>query len=580
MYRSNRALVVILLMSGSLSQAIFADTPDWIARGKSGMVASDSPEASRIGAEILKAGGNAFDAAVATSFALSVARPHSTGLGGGGFMIAYVAKENRFVALDFRETAPAAATPEHYSGLQAQRGDGPSASVLGGNAVATPGQLAGLAEINKRYGSRKLAELIEPVIELAEVGYTVDENFLDARESVFKKLEKWPRLRRDYKHITNLLTPDGAAPKLGGIFKRPDLAGTLRLIATEGPDVFYRGEIGQAIVRTVRSAGGTLLLSDFTRYRVIEREPLRIGGFISETPFQHELVTMPPPSSGGICMAEILHIQSTCMERSDINPEGGWEHVLIEAMKHAFADRARWLGDPDYYPIPVAGLISPRYGMSLAREISANSTKFWTDYGSTQPPPDDGGTSHFCVADNAGNIVALTETINGTFGSLVVVEPYGIILNNEMDDFLTVRGQKNMFGLLQGDANLVGPGKRPLSSMSPTIVLRDGKPLLVLGASGGPRIITSVLQVALHVMNGESLEKAMTELRLHHQWQPDEINFDRQPPEIVVENLKKHGQKISTKRKTGIVQAIHFLDDGTMVGASDPKKGGRPAKAD
>ena len=279
-------------------------------------------------------------------------------------------------------------------------------------------------------------------------------------------------------------------------------------------------------------------------------------------------------------MAEILHIQSGCALRSDINPDGGREHVLVEAMKHAFADRARWLGDPDYYPIPVPGLISPRYGMSIARAISANGTKFWTDYGSTQPPPDDGGTSHFCVADSAGNIVALTETINGTFGSLVVVQPYGIILNNEMDDFLTVRGQENMFGLLQGEANLVGPRKRPLSSMSPTIVLRDGKPLLVLGASGGPRIITSVLQVAEHVMNGQTLEEAISALRLHHQWQPDEINFDQQPPEILVENLKKHGQKISTERKTGIVQAIHFLSDGTMVGASDPKKGGRPAKAD
>ena len=274
MNRSSRAVVALLVASGSFLQVALADSPDWIARGKTGMVASDSPEASAIGAEILKAGGNAFDAAVATSFALSVARPHSTGLGGGGFMIAYIAKEHRFVALDFRETAPAGATPEHYSRLHTQQGNGPSASILGGNAVATPGQLAGLVQINKRYGSRKLAELIEPAIELAEDGYTVDENFLDARESVFKKFEKWSQLRRDYTHITDLLTPDGAAPKLGVKFKRPDLACTLRLIATEGPDVFYRGEIGQAIVKAVQSAGGTLLLSDLTRYRVIEREPV------------------------------------------------------------------------------------------------------------------------------------------------------------------------------------------------------------------------------------------------------------------------------------------------------------------
>jgi gamma-glutamyltranspeptidase/glutathione hydrolase len=195
-------------------------------------------------------------------------------------------------------------------------------------------------------------------------------------------------------------------------------------------------------------------------------------------------------------------------------------------------------------------------------------------------PPDDGGTSHFCVADRDGNIVAITETINGNFGALVVAEPYGIILNNEMDDFLTVRGEANLYGLIQSERNLVAPGKRPLSSMSPTIVVKNGKPFLVLGASGGPRIITSVLQVARHVMDGQSIEQAMSELRLHHQWQPDEIHFDREPPPDVVENLKQRGQQISDKRQTGIVQAIQFLDDGTMVGASDPKKGGQPAGAD
>ena len=579
MPRTQRLTASLLLIAGVLVNLAYAGDPDWIARSKTGMVASDSPEASQVGAAVLEAGGNAFDAAVATSFALAVARPQSTGLGGGGFMLAYVASEDRFVVLDFRETAPAGASAQHFAYLHSQRGDGPSPSVYGGNAVAIPGQLAGLAEINRRFGSRPLAKLIEPAIKLAEEGFLVDKSFLSERRTVFAAFKEWPQLKQEYARLGNLLTPDGRVPKPGDKFKRPSLAKGLELIAKDGPDAFYRGPIGKAIIDAVQAHGGLLVPGDLSRYRVVERQPLRISQFDAMREFQHEIVAMPPPSSGGVCLAEILNIIGACTSRSDIDPEGGREHVLVEAMKHAFADRARWLGDPEFHPIPSAGLTSLRYAALCAQRLPARQTLFWTDYGSSSPPPDDGGTSHFCVADRHGNIVALTETINGAFGSLIVVEPYGIILNNEMDDFLTVRGQANLYGLIQGEANLVKPGKRPLSSMSPTIVLKDGKPLLVLGASGGPRIITSVLQVAQHVMNGQSIEQAMTELRLHHQWQPDEIHFDREPPPDLVENLRQRGHKISNKRRSGIVQAIRFLDDGTMVGASDPKKGGRPAGA-
>ena len=579
MQRTNLLLNGALIAAGALASVVCAGDPDWIARSKTGMVASDSPEASQTGADVLKAGGNAFDAAVATSFALAVARPQSTGLGGGGFMLAYVASEDRFVVLDFRETAPAGASAQHFAYLHSQREDGPSPSVYGGNAVAIPGQLAGLAEINRRFGSRPLAELIEPAIKLAEEGFVVDKHFLSERRSAFNAFKKWPRLKQKYSSLADLLTPDGSAPKPGDKFKRPALAKALELIAKDGPDALYRGPIGRAIIDAVQAHGGLLVPGDLSRYRVVERQPLRISQFDAMREFQHEIVAMPPPSSGGVCLAEILNIIGACTVRSDIHPEEGREHVLVEAMKHAFADRARWLGDPDFYPIPSAGLTSLRYAALCAQRIAAQQTLFWTDYGSSSPPPDDGGTSHFCVADKHGNIVALTETINGPFGSLIVAEPYGIILNNEMDDFLTVRGEANLYGLIQGEANLVKPGKRPLSSMSPTIVLKNGKPLLVLGASGGPRIITSVLQVAQQVMEGRPIEEAMTALRLHHQWQPDEIHFDHEPAADLVEHLKQRGHNISDKRRSGIVQAIQFLDDGTMVGASDPKKGGRPAGA-
>ncbi|HUU94898.1 MAG TPA: gamma-glutamyltransferase [Phycisphaerae bacterium] len=563
---------VLAILPCALASGAPADDPSWIARSKTGMVASDSPGASRIGADVLKAGGNAFDAAVATSFALAAARPQSTGLGGGGFMVAYVAKENRFVALDFRETAPAGATAERFARLHAEKGDGPSPSVYGGNAAATPGLVAGLAEINQRFGIRSLAELVKPAVELAETGFVVDEHFRQACRGVLGDFEKWPTLKKHAK-LLDIVLVNREPPAVGHKLKRPGLAKALGLIAEHGPAAVYDGPIGRAMVDAVQAAGGTLTMADLRAYRVREREPIHIRYVYSD----YGIVSMPPPSSGGVCLVEILNILQACSLRSDIHPVEGRAHVLVEAMKHAFADRARWLGDPDFCNVPLERLMGRQYAADLAWRISPRETLDPARYGDVTPAPDDGGTSHFSVADRFGNIVALTETINGTFGSLVFAEPYGIILNNEMDDFVTVRGQANLYGLVHSEANLVGPGKRPLSSMSPTIILKDGKPFLVLGASGGPRIISSVLQVALGVMEGQSLQDAMTSLRLHHQWQPDEVFFDRQPPRELVEGLTQRGHKISAERKTGVVQAIQLLEDGTMVGASDPRKGGRPA---
>jgi gamma-glutamyltranspeptidase/glutathione hydrolase len=560
------------LLLAALVPALLAADPPWIVRSQTGMVAADSPEASQVGAEILEQGGNAFDAAIATSFALAVARPESTGLGGGGFMLAYLAKERRFVALDFREMAPAAATRARYEKLTTGAGDGPPPSIYGGNAVGIPGQLAGLVEIQRRFATKPLAELVEPAIRLAETGFTVDEHLQRACREALADYTNWPQLKERHAQLYESLLGSGEPAKPGDKLKRPDLAKALTLIAEQGPDVFYRGPIAAAIVRAVRIAGGEMMMIDLEGYRVREREPLRAtyGGY--------EIVTMPPPSSGGVCLLETLNILSLVRERIQYPPGwrgSGYPRNLIQALKHAFADRARWLGDPDFASLPVQRLTSRAY----AEELLARNAVTPDDFGSTQLP-DDRGTSHFCVADKDGNVVALTETINGVFGSLVIAEPYGIPLNNQMDDFTTSAGKPNLFGLIQGEANAVGPAKRPLSSMTPTIVLKDNRPALVLGASGGPRIITSVLQVLLNVIEFDmSMEEAMTAVRLHHQWKPDEVYFDREPPAELAEWLKnaKPACKISTQRKTGVVQAIQFLDDGTFVGASDPRRGGRPA---
>jgi gamma-glutamyltranspeptidase / glutathione hydrolase len=546
--------------------------PPWLARGRGGMVASDSPEASRIGADVLLAGGNAFDAAVATSFALAVARPQSTGLGGGGFLVAWIAAEKRFVALDFRECAPQAATPELYAKLAAERGDGPPPSIYGGSAVGVPGQLAGLEEINRRFGTQPLKELIRPAATLAEFGFAVDAHYRNACQEALADFQKWPVLILRHETLYATLLAQGRVPRTGELVKRPDLAKALRLIALEGPQVFYEGPIADAIVAAVGAAGGKLTPADLRAYRVIERRPIRavLEGY--------ELVTMPPPSSGGVCLVEALNVLQckACGVEGGLRglqTQGEYPPTLVNALQHAFADRARWLGDPDFARIPVARLTSRDYACELASRRAQKPE----DFGASQLP-EDHGTSHFCTADAAGNVVALTETVNGIFGSLVVAEPYGIILNNQMDDFLTVRGAANLYGLQQGEANLVGPGKRPLSSMSPTIVVRDGRPVLALGGSGGPRIITAVVQVLLNVLEfGQPLDQALEAVRMHEQWQPPDVYFDGEPSAEVVRSLELAGLAVSRERRGGVVQAIQILPDGSFVGASDPRRDGRPA---
>ncbi len=545
-------------------------SPPWIALGTNGMVASDSVYASRAGLEIMKSGGNAVDAAVAVSFALAVTRPYSTGLGGGGFMIARFA-DGRVVVQDFRETAPAAATEGMY--VRARKADptGPAPSVVGHLAVAVPGLVAGRCQALSHYGTVPLTTATAPAIRLARDGFPVDRDYCGAARDVLETYQPHPTLTGSCRYVYETHLRGGRIPSPGAKLVQPELANLLEGIAREGADFFYRGPVAKALVREMKKHGGLITEEDLADYRVREREPIR------STYRDYEIIGMPPSSSGGVALAETLNILNEIDFASVARTDPILAvHYQIEAMKHAFADRARWLGDADFARVPVTLLTSRKHAAQLATKLDPNQAASVDAYGAARIP-DDAGTSHFCVVDRRGNVVVSTETINTAFGSLAAVDEWGLILNNEMDDFVSEPGKPNAYGLVQSTANAIAPGKRPLSSMTPTIVLENGEPFLLLGASGGPRIISSVLNVLLGVTDfDKSLEGAIRDLRPHHQWRPESVFFDTDPPDEIRLGLTKRGHTLSERRRTGIVQAILRTKDG-WVGASDPRKGGRPA---
>lgn len=535
-------------------------------------VAADHPLASQAGLEMLRRGGNAVDAAVAASFCLSVVRPYSCGIGGGGFMVIYQPPgdggEARAIAIDYRETAPAAATPDYFAHL-----DAPAASAFGHHAVAVPGTVAGLAHALKNYGTFDLATVMEPAIRAAEEGFAADENFVSAVRDLGRDLERHPHLMKFAAPIWNEVCKSGTV-QVGDTITQPQQARALRLIAEHGPDAFYRGEIGHAIYATMHTHGGPITMSDLKDYTVRELQPL-VGQFRGCT-----IISMPPPSSGGIAMQQTLGI----LERrwSDLSRlkhnSVAYIHLVVEAMKHAFADRARWLADPAFANVPVEQLLSPEYLDDLAGRITLDRTVDPHTYGTTGPLPDDAGTSHFCVIDASGMAVACTETINLNFGSLVTVPGFGFVLNNEMDDFTTVPGRANEFLLVQSDRNLPEPGKRPLSSMSPTIVVKDDRVVLIAGGSGGPRIISGTLQVMLNNLLFEMPpNRAVSQPRFHHQWMPNSLQMEPGcGSESTRQQLRRMGHDIGLIEVVGQVQMITASPDGVRA-ASDPRKGGAPA---
>jgi gamma-glutamyltranspeptidase/glutathione hydrolase len=570
--RPRRFLALVALATAVLfTPAASLAGADWVSRGTSGMVATDSPDASQAGLEMLQAGGNAFDAAVAASFCLGVTRPQSTGLGGGGFLIARTAGGRVFV-LDYRETAPASARPDMYARITAANPNAPAPSRYGFSAVATPGLLAGQAEILKRFGTKSLSEVIAPALRLAKKGFPVDQHYVQATRSALAVYREFPALAESCEYVYRLHLRQGDLRTPGETLQQAELARLLELISNKGPEALYRGEVAEALAKQMQAHGGFVTASDLGAYRPANRtEPIRF------TYREYEILTMPPPSSGGICIAEALNILETvdlpAMYRQD---EGLANHYLIEALKHAFADRARWLGDADFVNVPDRLLTSKPYARQLAAGITPDQVQPISTYGAITIP-DDAGTSHLCVVDRWGNCVSATETINTEFGSLAAVGEWGLILNNEMDDFSVIPNKANAYGLKQSSQNAVAPGKRPLSSMTPTIVLENGRPILLLGGSGGPRIITSVLQVMTNILDRKmNLEQAMLQRRLHHQWQPEVLFWDEDPGPALVEPLARRGHKTADQPRTGIVQAIQ-IDGNTFIGASDPRKGGTPA---
>jgi len=520
-----------------------------------GMVAAVHHLASEAGVEIMRRGGNAVDAAVVTGLVLGVVDSHNSGLGGGCFLLLRL-PSGEVVALDGRETAPAAATADMFL----RQGKAvPELSRTGALAVAIPGQAAVFHEAVIRYGKLPWKVHCEMAAQIAEAGFPVPRVYAARIAAVAKDLAAFPASRAIF------LRADGTPLQEGEIHQQPELAKTLRALGAGGPDWFYRGPFAQATAKWMRENGGLITEADFAAYTFKRRTPL-------ETTYHgRRIVGMPPPSSGGVHVAQILNIlEAKGSVRSEDFP-----HVVAEAMKLAFADRAFWLGDPAFTKVP-RGLADKDYGQSLAARIDVAKATLVKDHG-TPPRADEHvfekHTTHFSAADAAGNWVSCTSTINTSYGSKVVVPGMGVVLNNEMDDFAAEAGAPNAFGLVGAEANLPAPGKRPLSSMSPTLVFEGERPVLAIGAAGGPTIISQTLLALLHILDeGDTPAQALARPRFHQQWSPDELRVEKSMPSALKDDLRRRGHVLKEVDIIGSTQAVgQPVKDGPFVGAHDPR---------
>jgi gamma-glutamyltranspeptidase/glutathione hydrolase len=537
---------------------------------------------SRAGVEVLHAGGNAIDAAVATGFALAVVHPQAGNLGGGGFMLIRMA-DGRVHFIDYREKAAAAATANMY--LDAQGNVIENASVVGYKSIGVPGSVAGMVYAEKQYGKLTLAQVMAPAIRLAQDGYALA--WQDARDLRDKDLAKFSDSRRIFQR-------DGNYYKQGEVFRQPELARTLERIAKD-PDDFYHGAMAHELAGSLQKGGGLTTVDDLAHYEVKEREPVR-GTYRG-----YEIISAPPPSSGGTALMEILNI----LEGFDLAKAGDRSaasvHLTVEAFRRAFYDRAEFLGDPDFSKIPVAQLIDKKYGAAWRESIDpAHATPSkdlkrpaifseLEQYASQHPQPsavrEPEHTTHYSVVDADGNAVSVTTTLNDSFGSRVTAEGLGFLLNDEMDDFASKPGVPNLYGLIQGPANAIGPGKRPLSAMTPTIVLRDGKLFLVLGSPGGARIITTVANILMGVIDyGMNIEEAVNAPRFHNQWMPDIVNVEQWFSPDAVRLVQQMGHKVEIG-ETVAGDWVPYWSDGECIaidlktnerlGASDVRNNGK-----
>jgi gamma-glutamyltranspeptidase / glutathione hydrolase len=568
---SVRLLLVLVLVWGTPSWApaqSAAPVPE-TAAVQGGMVAATVGPAVAAGQEILRRGGNAVDAAVATGFAVGCAHQFSSGIGGGGLFVIW--QDGKAYTLDARETAPAKATRDMYLGPDGKAD--PKKSRDGGLSIAVPGMVQGYHEAHARFGKLKWAEVIAPAVSLCRTGVALSAYHRRVLKALQEKILKYPETARIQLDL-------GELPPEGWTLVQNDLALTYELIAENGPGVMTSGAIGESIVNSAAAYGGVLTLEDLKAYKPVWREPV-VGTYRG-----HQIVSMPPPSSGGILLVEMLNALEPFDLRGMGRDSSQTVHLVAETMKLAFADRAEHLGDPDFYKVPQAWLTSKKYGAELSAKLRPRPffLKAPWRWGTPDilkveraatPPPEDHGTTHISVLDGQGNAVALTQTVNTPFGSGITAAGTGIVLNNEMDDFAAAPNTPNAFQLLGGEANSVQPGKRPLSSMSPSVVLENGKPWLVTGGQGGSLIISATLHTILNVVDfGMDAQQAVTAPRYHHQWRPDQIVVENALQADTVKQLEAWGHPI---RRTdgGLATTATIVRDpksGELKGGRDPRR--------
>jgi gamma-glutamyltranspeptidase/glutathione hydrolase len=547
-----RGLQPIVFFFALLIVGVF---PSTAKQHGAGIVVSDNELATKAGMEILGRGGNAVDAAIATAFAIAVVDPAASGIGGGGFMVIYQTKDHRAHALDFRETAPEAARSDLY-----MKGGKPvpSLSLTGALAVAVPGEVAGLVQALKRFGTMPLPLVMIPAIRYASDGFPLDAALRYAIERQSSAIKRFPELAR-------IFLPKNEVPAERETLRQPELAEALKAISQQGAEVFYQGWIAQAIVETVKKEGGVLTLEDLKNYKPIWREPL-VGNYRKRT-----VITMPPPSSGGVALIQMLNVLEAHQLGTLSHNSGTYLHLLAETMRHAFADRAQHLGDPDFVKAPVAALLSKEHAARIRGRISPVKTHPAKYYGYANLKVEQGGTTHFSVLDSFGNAVACTLSVNTRFGSKVLVPRTGIVLNNTMDDF-AIHPVGNVYGLVGSEANALQPKKRPLSSMAPTIILQNDRPELIVGGAGGPRIISATLQTILNVLDFRMAAKeAVAAPRIHHQWVPEQLDIEAPISPEIKKSLERRGHALRERNVIGIVQAI-VAKAGNTASATDPRK--------
>lgn len=565
--RNIAAALVAAFLFASAPISTRAASPDPV-RGKHAMVASQHELASRIGVEVMKKGGNAVDAAIAVGIALAVVYPEAGNLGGGGFMLMRF-KDGRATSIDYREMAPAAAHRDIYIDKDGNLIRGEGGSTVGYRASGVPGTLAGFEMAFRKYGSGKVkwSDLVEPSRRLAAEGYVLSNRLAVLLYAYREWLAKYPDSSR-------IFLRDGKYYEEGELFKQPELAETLGRISRDGAKEFYTGKTAQMIADDMKANGGLITLEDLKNYVAKERTPLR-GTYRG-----HEIISMPPPSSGGIVLLQVLNM----LEGYDIRGMGPGSsaklHVLAEAMRRSFADRAEYMADPDFADVPVAKLIDKEYAESRRSTILDNKATASKDvkWGDIKGSSEGTETTHFTVVDPEGNVVTNTYTINDLYGSRVAIKGTGILMNDEMDDFAARPGRPNLFGLVQGERNKVEGGKRPLSSMTPTIVMKkDGTPWFALGARGGPRIISAVLQTVINVIDHDmNIREAIDSPRIHHQWLPDEIMYEPYGLSPDTKNILAGFGHTFVGRPGNIASATGIMIDneGVRLGAIDARSDG------